>query len=58
MKDEEIKYLEEEIKRTISLIETTYYQELRVYQNEEDQEEYPGYTKSWIEEKLKTYIFS
>lgn len=53
MKDEEIKYLEEEIKRTISLIETTYYQELRVYQNEEDQEEYPGYTKSWIEEKIK-----
>jgi len=48
LKDTDLKYMEEGIKKLISSIENTFYNEILAYDRHEDEEEYPGYTKAWI----------
>ena len=48
LKDDDLKYIEQEIKKTISSIENTHCHELIQFEQQYEVEEYPGYTKDWI----------
>lgn len=52
-REEEVKYLEEQIKKQINSIENTYLYEYTNYTYYNEQEEYPGYTKGWLKERIK-----
>jgi len=54
---EEVKYIEAEIKKTISLIENSFYHELMRYDRDEETEEFPGYTKTWICYRIKDLYY-
>lgn len=57
LKDDEIKYIEAEIKKTISSLENTFYHEFLQYEFGQEEEEYPGYTKEWIKYRLKDLYY-
>ncbi len=57
LKDNELKYIETEIKKTISSIENTFHHEFLRYELHQDEEEYPGYTKEWIKYRLKDLYY-
>jgi hypothetical protein len=49
----ELKFIEQEIKKTISSIENTYWNEFRYYLEDPGREDTPGYTKEWIGYRIK-----
>jgi len=51
LKDDEIKYIENKIKKLISSIEHNHYQTVMDPHYEED-EEWPGWTREWIERRI------
>jgi hypothetical protein len=57
LKDDELKYIEAEIKKTISSVENTFYHEFMRYELDQEEEEYPGYTKEWIKYRLKDLYY-
>lgn len=54
LKPDEIKYIEEQIKKTISSIESAHFQ---FVMGDEDNEDYPGWTTSWLKTRLKDLYF-
>lgn len=57
LKDNELKYIETEIKRTISSIESAFYNDFMHYELDQEEEEYPGYTKYWISYRIKDLYY-
>jgi hypothetical protein len=57
LKEDEIKYIETEIIKTFISIEKTFYYELLEYERDQQQEEYPGYTKEWIKYRVKDLYY-
>ncbi len=52
LQQDEIKFLEKEIKRTINSIEHNYFQYFKRFKYGDEEEEYPGWTKSWLESRI------
>lgn len=59
MDKDEIKYIGEQIKKTISSIEHTHFQwRMRFeYSHDDEEEEYPGWTKAWLEMRIKDLYY-
>lgn len=59
LKQDEIKYLAEEIKRTISSIEYHHFQWIMRYDlnPQPEQEEYPGWTEEWIRMRIRDLYY-
>jgi hypothetical protein len=57
LKDDELRYIEIEIKRIISSVENTFYHEFMRYELDQEEEEYPGYTKDWIKYRIKDLYY-
>jgi hypothetical protein len=53
LKSDEIKYIEDEIKMTISSIEHTNFQFIMRYETSYEKEEHPWYTKDWLRWRIR-----
>jgi hypothetical protein len=58
LQETEIDYLSQEIKRAISDIEATFGHEYWRYQQGNEQEEYPGYTRDWIKTRIRDLYYN
>ena len=56
-KTDEIKYIEEEIKRTISSIQHTHLQYMMNHEYARQEEEYPGHTQDWLKWRIKDLYY-
>lgn len=57
LKEDEIRYIETEIKGAISSIEKTFYNEYIRYEREQEEEEFRGYTREWLKYKIKDLYY-
>jgi hypothetical protein len=53
LQPDEIKYIEKELKTTIKSIKHSHFQYMMRSQNDYEQEEYPGWTQSWLKTRIR-----
>lgn len=53
LQQDEIKFIEKELKKTISSIESSHFQHMMRSQYDHEPEEYPGWTTSWLKTRIR-----